>query len=99
MSLETELLLEISKLSKTSGSLNIKTLFPILKQIPAERFIVPQETDIKINLKSLNDAKSKKRIIVKEGNEFTTKFVSPLHTKLKSVQSNILTPSTRADDA
>ena len=46
----------------------------------------------------MNEAKTKKWIIVKEGNEITTKFVSPNHTKLKSVPSNMLTPSTWSDD-
>lgn len=78
-------------MSKNSGNMNIKTLFPILNQLPIERFSVDP---IKINLKGITESKTKKRIIVKEGNDITTKFISPNHTKLKSVASNMLTPST-----
>lgn len=79
--------------------MNIKNLFPILNQIPSDWFQIEEEPIVKINLKGLSElSKTKKWIIVKEGNDITTKFVSPNHTKLKPTQSNMLTPSTRSDD-
>lgn len=102
------LLSHIEKMSKPINNYNIKSLFPILKQLPKERFETARQETPQLRLPSISSSnneliiKTKKRIIIRENEAPKKYFISPKVSTKKLGSTHFtkeVTPSTKSSES